>query len=398
MKSYDWIIIGAGLTGAALGYELTRQGASVLILGGEAPFNPATRYSYGGVAYWAGKTELMRQLGQKSRQRYHDLTAELEYDIQFREVTLLLPVFKEQSLEVAANIYANCEIPPHPISVTEACQIEPLLNPEAIEGALVNTHGHVNPECLLAGFQQACIRLGGQVVQDPVTQLNLQNKTIHGVSTSQTEYYCKHVVVCAGGFSRQLLQHLGIKIRMYFTHAEILEITHAPVHLQTFISPALVQRIRLEERASEPALDHLWDHPGHEPAAAILDPGAVQFSNGLMRLGQTSRVLTNPLAALDPQAGEQQLRESMRTLVPALADCPGTWHQCCVAFSRDHLPIVGAIKPIQGLFIFSAFSNPFAMVLPLAQRFAATLSTNRTDPTLDCLSPDRFTTLHSFSH
>ena len=32
MKNYDWIVVGAGITGAALAYELAKQGLQVLLL------------------------------------------------------------------------------------------------------------------------------------------------------------------------------------------------------------------------------------------------------------------------------------------------------------------------------------------------------------------------------
>jgi glycine/D-amino acid oxidase-like deaminating enzyme len=40
MKTYDWIVVGAGITGAALAYELAKQGLQVLLL--EKEKNPIT--------------------------------------------------------------------------------------------------------------------------------------------------------------------------------------------------------------------------------------------------------------------------------------------------------------------------------------------------------------------
>ena len=62
MKTYDWIVIGGGITGAALSYELRKKGLSVLLLEQNAIANNATRYSYGGLAYWSATTPLTRQL------------------------------------------------------------------------------------------------------------------------------------------------------------------------------------------------------------------------------------------------------------------------------------------------------------------------------------------------
>ena len=62
MKIYDWIVVGAGITGAALAYELVNKGCKVLLLEQYATPHNATRYSYGGLAFWSGTTPLTRQL------------------------------------------------------------------------------------------------------------------------------------------------------------------------------------------------------------------------------------------------------------------------------------------------------------------------------------------------
>ena len=104
MANYDWIVIGGGITGAALSYELARQGGSVLLLEKEALPPSATRYSYGGLAHWAGKTPLLKALGEEGIHRYRTLSEELEADLQFRELDLLLLIalgYCVESMEIA---------------------------------------------------------------------------------------------------------------------------------------------------------------------------------------------------------------------------------------------------------------------------------------------------------
>ncbi|MGH2414077.1 MAG: FAD-dependent oxidoreductase, partial [Microcystaceae cyanobacterium] len=65
MTTYDWIVIGGGITGSALSYELIKKGFKVLLLEKDNLSENATRYSYGGIAYWSGTTELTRQICQE---------------------------------------------------------------------------------------------------------------------------------------------------------------------------------------------------------------------------------------------------------------------------------------------------------------------------------------------
>lgn len=112
MANYDWIVVGGGITGAALSYELARQGGSVLLVEKEALPSSATRYSYGGLAHWAGKTPLLKALGEEGIQRYRTLSEELEADLQFRELDLLMPVAPGYRIEAVEADLADCRIPP----------------------------------------------------------------------------------------------------------------------------------------------------------------------------------------------------------------------------------------------------------------------------------------------
>jgi glycine/D-amino acid oxidase-like deaminating enzyme len=87
-------------------------------------------------------------------------------------------------------------------------------------------------------------------------------------------------------------------------------------------------------------------------------------------MGQISRVLTQPFAAINSAASESAIRTQVGNVLPALASLPGTWHHCLVAFGGNNLPVVGAIEGVEGVYIFSGFTNPLVYVPPLAQRFA----------------------------
>lgn len=238
MKTYDWIVVGAGLTGAALSYELAKKGLSVLLLEQHASIEGATRYSYGGIAYWAGTTELTHQLGAAGIARQRILSEELDTDTQFREIDLLLTIAANKDPEKVANNYKIYASSPRLISVSEACEMEPLLNGEAISGALTIRHANVNPQALVAGYCQAFLRHGGTIQIARVKEILRQGNRINGVVTSNQEtYHAANVIVCAGGFSRALLKASGIAACIYFTHAELIETPAVDVHLKNLIVP-----------------------------------------------------------------------------------------------------------------------------------------------------------------
>lgn len=381
MKTYDRIIVGAGITGAALAYELAKTGFSVLLLEQNATPDNATAYSYGGLAYWSGTSELTRKLCEEGINRHRILSQELGADTEFRELDLVMTIPSDTEPETVATSYAHFAIPPQLLTSKEACELEPLLNRDAISGALTVKHGHIHPQKTADAYIQAFLRSGGEMQIDKVWEI-----TADGVKTNTTTYHSANIIICAGGISRQLLKSAGIPIHLYFTHAEMIAIPPTDVQLRSLIMPANLQRFQLEANASKD--DTAWDEPGNEVLPPILDPGAIQFCDRTIYLGQISRTLTDPHTIPDPNTSETSLRQNINHILPKLGNLPGTWHHCLVAFSKDKLPLIGTLPQHPNIHIFSGFSNPLVFIPPLAKRYAQYL-TGHQDKIITQLSPTR---------
>lgn len=383
MKTYDIIVIGAGITGAALSYELITKGFSVLLLEQHTIPQNATRYSYGGLAFWSGTTPLTRQLCQESKTLYQTLSQELNADIQLREVDLLLTIPQDNKPQEIAASYQGFAIPPQLLSVDEACELEPLLNREAISGALTVKHGHIHPEKTAQAYIKAFLLAGGKMQISKV--LELEQKDLL-VKTNTDKFNCKNIILCAGGFSRQLLKTSGISIQVYFTHAEIIETPPVDFVLHTLIMPANLQRPQLETESTKH--DRLWNENDNQ-LGWILDVGAVQFQDGSLRLGQISYVNPNPQADLNSVKSEVALRKNIGNLLPKLKNISAIPNHCLVSFSKDNLPLIGTASQSSNIYLFSGFSNPLVLIPPLARRFANYLAGNE-DNIIPIFSPQRF--------
>ena len=167
----------------------------------------------------------------------------------------------------------------------------------------------------------------------------------------------------------------------------MIETPPLDVKLRTLIMPANLQRFQLEAESTK--VDELWNEPGNKPLPPILDAGAIQFQDSSLRLGQISRVITDPNAKVDANQSEEWLRKSIGKVLPAFENFPGTWHHYLVAFSSDKLPLIGAIPGFENVHIFSGFSNPLVIVPPLAQRFA-NFAARQQDDMITQMSPARF--------
>lgn len=381
MQTFDWIVIGNGLAGAALSYELVVKGLSVLLLDQSLEPASATRFSYGGIPYWAGTTPLTTQLCVEGIAKHRQLADELDADTEFRELDLILtvPAGSDSDVdEIAAN-YANYAIPPRLISAADAHELEPQLKAAAIAAALTVRHGHVSPTALVEAYNQAFQRRGGTLIIAPVTGLVRIKQRVTGVTTPTQAYAGHQTALAAGAYSRMLLRQAKITAPVYYTQAELLETQPLNLTLRALIMPAVSQRLTLETQASAPEKAMLWDQPGNLIAPPILDSGAIQFKDGRLRIGQISRTWSDLAPEIDAAESEAQMRSAIGIQLPALETVPAAWRRCLVSFSGDRLPLVGPVPGIDGIHTFAGFSSPFVLLPPIAQRFAQWVTDGQDD-------------------
>ena len=392
METFDWIVIGNGLAGAALSYELVRQGLSVLLVDDGNP-DSATRCSYGGIAYWSGTDTITRTLCELGIKRHRQLSEELGASTEFRELDLLLTFGPDIDGTRLVEQYKKFAIAPQLISATEAHNLEPQLNIDNLGGAFTVKHGHVNPIKTIEAFNHSFRRLGGQHMVAAVTGLVTIKQKATGILTATQAYAAGNIVVAAGGHSRRLLHNASLSVPLYHTHAEIISLPKVDTKLRALIMPAVAQRFSAETMASSPDTDHLWDDAPHIIAPPILDSGVIQFLDGSTYVGQISRFRTD-LSATDINAAQSEadMRRAITAQLPCLANHPGRWRHCLVPFSRDSLPLIGPLPHMEGLHLFSGFTSPFAMLLPIAQRFArwVTKAPGTPDSLLDKMQVARF--------
>lgn len=383
MENYDAIVVGAGITGAAIAYELQKQGQRVLLLEKDRQPSNATAFSYGGIIYWAGTTPLQRQLCQESRYRWTHLSQELGGETEYQELELLLYLKPDDDAQVLAQQFDHCLIRPQYVDAPTAIAIEPQLNPHSVRGAFVVPQGHSHSAKTVNAYLRAFLRQGGKIQQGKVEALITEKNIVTGVKTATDRIFAKRTILAAGGQSLSLLSHHGVNLPLYFTHAALLQTSPTKENLRCIVMPAdLRQRPNLEALA--PRVD--WQNPNEQCLATVVEPGAVQFFDGRLILGQISQLVTSPHYCPDLPWVEKELQTAIAKILPNLAKLPVTPHHCLVAFSGQTLPLVGEMPSLPGLVLFTGFTHPLVYCLPLAQKLAQHLN-GHGDAVIEQLAP-----------
>lgn len=377
MQTYDSIVVGNGLAGAALSYELAKVGQSVLLMDDGNPHS-GTRYSYGGIGYWAGTDDLTETLLNEGLARHQELSDELGGDTQLRTLNLLLTVDKGADVEAIKQSYQTFRTPPQFVPTQTACDIEPQLNGDRIEGAFVTQHAHVDPMSVVRAYNQAFRRLGGHHNLSKVTGLARVGDRITGVLTAAQAYPAGRVIIAAGAYSLQLLQAIDVQVPLFFTHAEIVETEPLAVEVRSLLMPAANARLDLESQSAQAdwqvTNQSAEQQTGRQIFSHVLEAGVIQFKDRTARIGQISRFHTAYTPPADALKSEREIRAAIEPLVPALKNVPGQWRHCLVTYTQDGLPLIGPVPTLSGLHLFSGFTGPFSLVPPTAQRYAQHLT------------------------
>ena len=361
-KGARFLLLGAGLVGGLLAIALAEQGAEV-VLSGAGPSSSATAISYGGVPWWAGaKTELgllqkqAPEQWQRLEQRYGDLG--------LHKAELLL--HWQAALGEAALQQALAVIPQglHRLSGAELQEYEPLLAGAALGGAVVLPYLRLDPLKLLRGLESCYGQLGikrrGSLYGEPL---------VEAIAGSD------HTVVCAGAKTAELLEHMNLPLPalLQLSWAGALQLPGHGLKGQRVVMP-LQSRRREQEQIQ-------WQ----AGPTALLDAGLAPAPGGEgLLVGQTSWFECPINAAPTEQQDRRALAAAFDLLLPSITEADQSnslWLQRPVSFSRDGLPLLGALKAgafqqEKALSVCAGFSTAFALVPALMPFFAQALLDN----------------------
>ncbi|MFK4039795.1 FAD-dependent oxidoreductase [Nonomuraea wenchangensis] len=243
------VIIGGGVGGTSVAYHLTRLGErDVVVLERDELTSGSTFHSAGLVGQLRADPTLTR-MNQYSVELYRTL------DAGWTECGgIKLASTPERMEEIRRQIgWARAAgLPLEEISVAEAVELFPLMDPEGVVGAAyLPTDGQIDPSQLCYALA-AGAREGGARIRTGVRVLGVRTAggRVTGVVTDHGDIDCEIVVNCGGMFAAEIGRMAGVRVPIIpMSHQYVVtDACHDHPRLPTLRDPDLLVYYRQEVR------------------------------------------------------------------------------------------------------------------------------------------------------
>jgi glycine oxidase len=202
VKTWDVIIVGAGVIGLSLALELRKTGRTVLLVERGEPAREASHAAGGMLANSDDELpDALKPLADASARMYpefvHELQDESGLHIDLRsDGTILFPA--HSLILQRHNSDAETLIP------ARLKDLEPTLASLNRPGIYLKERS-VDPRDLLAACVKAARHHGVDIASGhPISAINLAEGHVTGVSTTRTTFLCETVLNCSGAWAGQL--------------------------------------------------------------------------------------------------------------------------------------------------------------------------------------------------
>ncbi|MFP3510179.1 glycine oxidase ThiO [Peribacillus sp. SIMBA_075] len=244
---YDAIIVGGGVIGGSIAFQLAKRGKKVLLLEKD---RLASKASSAAAGMLGAQAELdadnpLFTLASRSRGMFPALSKELK-DISGIDIELVnkgmfkvaLTDDQVAELKKMIKVQQDAGLEAEWLSTAEIRKTEPLLSDEIKGGMFIPGDGQVSATSLSLAFTKSAAALGVDIKEFVhVFDLRTENGYVKGVSTNIGEFSSENVIVASGAWSAFLLEKSGINLDTYPIKGECFSVlTDRPLLEKTIFS------------------------------------------------------------------------------------------------------------------------------------------------------------------
>ncbi|MFI5042832.1 MAG: NAD(P)/FAD-dependent oxidoreductase [Acidimicrobiales bacterium] len=217
MRSADVVIVGGGVMGCALAYQLARRKVDVLVLERETLGSQSTGKCAGGIRQQFSMEANVR-LNRLSVRLLGEFEQETGHPADFRQIGYMFVLTQPQHVEeFRANLAMWHRLgldEARWVDPVEAARMVPVLNVDDVLGCtFCPTDGIASPADVTSGYAAAARHHGARLDEGvEVTGLDIASGHVQGVRTSRGDIATRVVVNCSGAWSGSIGRMAGVEI------------------------------------------------------------------------------------------------------------------------------------------------------------------------------------------
>jgi sarcosine oxidase, subunit beta len=366
--SCDAVVVGGGLQGVALAYELAKRSfGRIAVLEARYPGAGASGRN-GEMIRSAFASPEWIGLFDDSLRRWQTLSAELDFNVLFTRAGYLLLASTPEALAVARrNVELQRRHGLHVVLVghDDVRRLCPEMAPGMIAGGILQLDaGFAHHDATLWAYAQAAARLGVEIhPYTTVTAIGVAGDAVRSVTTDRGEVTTRVVVDAAGGQAREVARLAGVDV---------------PVEV-----------FRLEAMVTEPLAPFL--------RPAVSSPAIMGYCHQTTRgefVGGTEPEAPVPSTSIRSSLdGARDMAAKFVRLFPRLAGVRMMRHWAgVVTQTADVAPILGRAPEVGGFYLDCGWVYGFMGAPAAAALMAELIVTGETPPALAPFGVGRFAT------
>lgn len=366
-ERFDVVVIGGGVEGCAIAYQLALAGVRVGVLERWQIAAAASGASAGGVRH-QGRDLREFPLAFRAIDRWRTLEAELGADLDYRRGGHATTCEHEDDLPELAKsvlIQRSAGLDIQLVENDDLRALIPGIAPTVIAAAYSPNDGHANPTKTTHAFANAAIRHGADIRTGvEVTGIAVHGGQVTGLQTAEGPVLADTVVLAAGAWSSQLAAGIGVDLHVSPDGYQAMTTFPVEPHL-TQVLGSMRRLISLKQLP-----DGRYLLGGGWPGSFTLDaPRGTTIEENIAGNHDAG-------AALIPHVGSAVIDQAWLGID---------------AHGHDEVPVLGAIDGIDGLIVATGFSgHGFALSPAVGEAIAGLITTGASPIDIDALAHSRF--------
>ncbi|AIF44414.1 glycine oxidase ThiO [Virgibacillus sp. SK37] len=235
-RHYDSIIVGGGVIGSSIAFQLSKRNHRVLVLekdGLAEKASSAAAGMLGAQSELEGDSPLFN-LARQSRSRFPELAKELYQisgvDIELMQSGIIKVAQTEEEvahLKAVAAYQQSIGEEAEWLPAEELKKREPGLSEAAFGGVYLPNDGQVSAPLLAHAFAESAKKLGADMLEHTeVKDFINENGSLTGVKSSAGTFWAKDIIVAGGAWSQHILRNAGVALNVYPVKGECFSVMH----------------------------------------------------------------------------------------------------------------------------------------------------------------------------